>query len=131
MTLLTSRLLKKSHMLRQTVKSPFMVRLKLTTNGWGHTKGQNQKQNQEEPKAERSADGRDLSWPAIGWAQARRDRQNGGTTENVIGELGLFADEGTSSERERASSKSSEDGRRINKQQKADLTSFGLPIKGK
>jgi hypothetical protein len=49
------------------------------------------------------------SRPAIGWAQARRDRRNGGATENVIGEFGLFADEGASSERERAAPKSPED----------------------
>src|SRR4029077_1648580 len=29
-------------------------------------------------------------------SQARRDRQNGWTRENVVGELGLFADEGAS-----------------------------------
>ena len=60
-------------------------------------------------RGERGADGSDLSRPAIGWAQARRDRENGGTRETVIGELGLLADEGASSEREGPSTKSSTD----------------------
>src|SRR3989337_1085323 len=45
-------------------------------------------------RGEPGADGSDISRPAIGWAQARGDRENGGTRENVIGEFGLFADEG-------------------------------------
>jgi hypothetical protein len=36
------------------------------------------------------------------------DRQNGWTRETVVGELGLFADEGASGEGEAASAKSSE-----------------------
>ena len=44
------------------------------------------------------------------WAvTSMKDRQNGWTRESVVGELGLFADEGASGEGEAASAKSSED----------------------
>ena len=50
--------------------------------------------------------------------------KNGWTRESVVGELGLFADEGASGEGEAASAKSAEDRRSLNKKQKADLTSL-------
>ncbi|MEX0802461.1 MAG: hypothetical protein WD688_03965, partial [Candidatus Binatia bacterium] len=59
-------------------------------------------------RGERGTDGSDISRPAIGWAQARGDRENGGTRENVIGEFGLFADEGANIQREGAWPESSE-----------------------
>ena len=52
--------------------------------------------------------GRQTFLDLLNWA-VTRDRQNGWTRESVVGELGLFSDEGASGEGEPASAKSSED----------------------
>lgn len=74
--------------------------------------------------AKRGANGGDLSRPATGRAQARGDWKNSGTGKTVIGELGLFTDEGASVQREAALPESSKDRKITCKHQKADLTPF-------
>ena len=57
-----------------------------------------------------------------GHKHVRGDRQNGGTRENVIGEICLCTDEEASGQREAACAAGSQGSRSFSKKQTADLT---------